>query len=630
MKSILKYLGLAGLAAGIFAACEHPDISEIFDGDAMSQEGNIAYMYTPAKTNYTWQYRASSAEGGYSITPEVAEEVVLTNVELARPAEKAVTVTLEYDTEALEELNARLIKEEGEGARQYKLFEKSKINALTFDFAVGEDKKPLILKLDGEEIFANDESHYFALPLRIASTTDDGGLISTNAGGFMLTFDISYAANQVRFASSSSNYALQVFENGEPRNDLQEAQLTWMNASFAAAENSTVKLRINNDLIASSAYPNDQPVPGAKLENDTFVLEAGQTQTDFVKLLFPNGLKGLKSGTNYQVPIEVESVSGRGMELVTSTVFTYRITTSTFVPNYVTFTKPEYTFTAKFAEGKLTNGTNRVTTDVNIKAAKAASGYTYVYIKIDNSLIDAYNQQNGTHYEAVSNASLYYDYVYLYSGYTAGSSSYNISIRFNDSMASLQSGHEYLIPITFDEARFSGGDPNIAAGLTDNVVYFKIASTEVEASYIQAASGPVGTEIPRDQFDAYTISSDEPDNLKTNHQANIRGNGTGSFYNIGDGIWIDLGQTYSLKGMSFTGSSMILTYAPKIIGMEVSTDGTSWKDLGTSDPLNSTSPNYASLKTATEARYVRLWMIQNQAGYQGAYLSPQRGIIFYQ
>ena len=628
MKSILKYLGLAGLAAGIFAACEHPDISEIFDGDAMSQEGNIAYMYTPVKTNYTWQYRASSAEGGYTITPEVAEEVVLTNVELARPAEKAVTVTLEYDTEALEELNARLIKEEGEGARQYKLFEKSKINALTFDFAVGEDKKPLILKLDGEEIFANDESHYFALPLRIASTTDDGGLISTNAGGFMLTFDISYAANQVRFASPSSTYELKIFENGELYNDLQEAQLTWMNASFAAAENSTIKLRINNDLIASSAYPNDQPVPGAKLENDTFVLEAGQTQTDFFKLLFPNGLKGLKSGTNYQVPIEIESVSGRGMELATSTVYTYRITTSTFVPNFVTFTQPDYTFTAKFAEGRLTNGTNQISTGVNVRLAKAASNYSYAYLKIDNSLIDAYNQQNGTHYEAVPNASLYYSYVYIYSGYTTGSTSYNIIVRFSDSMASLQSGHEYLIPVTFD--RFTG-DPNLAAGMTDNVFYVKITSTEVEASYILAASGPAGTEIPRDQFDAWSIKSDNPDSKGDSQQSYIRGTATGSYYILSGGLLIDLGQTYSLKGLGFTASSMFgVTYAPKIIGMEVSTDGTSWRDLGVSDPLNSASPNYASLKTATEARYVRLWIQNSQYGNNTVYLNPQRAILFYQ
>lgn len=632
MKSILKYLGLAGLAAGIFAACEHPDISEIFDGDAMSQEENIAYMYSPSVTNHSWQYRASAAEGGYTISPEISMEFPLTQVELARPAENDVTVTLDYDLEALEALNAELVKAQGEDAKQYKLFEKSKLNALSFDFAAGEDAKPLVLNFDTDEIFSGDESHYFALPLRIVSVSDNS-LISTNAGSFLLTFDIDYAVNEVKFSASSSSYALQIFENGELRNDLQEAQLCWLNANNETAETTTVKLRINNDLIASSNYPDDLPVPNVKLEKETMVIDAEQRQSDFIKLLFPNGLKALEPDKNYQIPVEIVSVTGRGAGTGEPSVYTYRITTSTFRPTYISFNQTEYTFTAKFTEdGKLTNAASSITTNVNAVASKTLTAGCYAYLKIDNSLIDAYNQQNGTQYAPVEKVSLYYSYIYFQANTTSGYSSYNVRLTFNDNMASLKSGQDYLIPVCFDE--FQSSDTNVTEGLTDNILYIKIESSVIPAAIILPASGPTGAEIPRDNLQAWTINANNPDVKGTEQTTNVKGQGTGFYFlfnTSASGLLVDLGAVYDLTGMKFASSSTFgVSYCVKTFSMEVSTDGNTWTDLGQSEELEKAIVNYAKLAKTTQARYIRLFLNKSGGNYDMAYLDPKVGLMFYQ
>lgn len=637
MKNILKYLGVVGLAAGMFAACEHPDISEIFDGDAMSQKGYIAYMYAPSTTAYEWTYHASSS--GYELSPALSDDELplLTSLRLSRPAEQAVTVKLAYDMEALDALNAQLIEQNGEAAKQYTLFESSKLNNMSYTFAKGESELPLSLLLDRDELTANEESHYFAVPLRIESVSGDN--LIANACSFLLTFDVKYVANNIKFSPSSSSYALELLESGEPRNDLQQAQLGLLSTDFAVSETTTIKLRINNDRIASSGYSSDSPVPNVTLEKDTFVLEPGGRMTESVKLLFPNGLQGLVSGKNYQVPVEIESVNGSGVVIGTPSVYTYRITTSTYYVKYVSFSQTEHVYTIQYPYGsdEKKNTTNRISTECNAVLTHAVSAASYAYLKIDDSLVEKYNQEHQTSYEVAPIKALRYQYFFISNGSSTGYSTYKVQVDISDNMSSLVKGHNYLIPVTFDTTRFSG-DSAMAESPTNNVFYIKVESEELQGVSIKPATGPTGAEIPRDNIKANSINPDTPNTMGADVTADVKGQGTANYLTFSktSGLFIDLGAEYPLTGICFNGYRQFSStgaYMPHTIGVEISTDNQTWTNLGDSDPLTQSLTVYAKFEQVRNVRYMRLYMrgaFQGNGSGATAYIDSKVGIYFYQ
>lgn len=628
---MLKYIGVVALAAG-FAACEHPDISEVFDKGAQSYEGNIAYMRAPSTTDYTLQYRASNEEGGYTVITSFNEELPLSNVQLTHASEAPVTVTLEYDTEALDALNAQLIEEQGEDAKQYQLFSKSGLNATTFTFTDGETLLPLSMQLDTEELFGTESNKYFAVPVRIASVSESGSAISSNMGNFMLKFDVEYLENAFNFSSGSQRYELRIFEEGGAYNGMEEWALSsYLRSNYPMAENTTVKLRINNSLIASSAYPEDKTISNVKLSKDTFTFEAGTAANEQISLIFADGMNSLKADENYQIPIEIETVTGHGTAKGATAVLTCRIESSVYTPKYVTFVNPEEVFDVQFDSDTkaLLNGASTAIFATTVQTALSVDKTTTVYVKRgDASLVDKYNQEHQTNYELAPNATISSTYYfYLWSG-SKLADGYSVRVQFSDSMRGLSADKTYIVPVVFD--RVNTQDTEVQ--LTDNVFYaiFKPKMVTVPMS-VSTTGSLQGTMVPRESVKAWQINMSNPDTKVTDKSDDVNGISSSTLVSINattNALLIDLGDVRLLSGFEFY--AYMSTYSIKQLGFQTSTDGAEWDVWDDTFVSAQGSVQYFTIKEPKNVRYIRF---VPKAAFSGTYVymsARAGGIKFYE
>ena len=658
MKSILKYLGMFGLAAVMFTACEQPDIDEVFDNGTMDEKNCVAYMRVPVITSHTWQYRATQDEEGYSfVNAGAATDFKVTYVQLTKPADKTVTVNLEFAQDLLDSLNAKLVEKNGEEAVQYKLFEKSKLNTMSVKIPKGKTEAELDLKLDMANEIALDEAEgHYALPLRIASVSD-GGKVSTNYNELMLTFDTSYIGNGVSFSTAAvQTYALQLYGanagvgkvEGSPRNGKDEWELApYLRTDYPVSEETTIKLRINPELIESSSYKTDVACPNVKLSKDTFVLAEGESETEPIVLIFPDGMTSMKSGTNYQIPVEIETVTGRGAEKkVSSNIITARITTSTFTPKWVTFTQTTDTYELKFnsENGKVINNSQRISYTTSVKASSAVSVYTYVYTKIDNSLVEKYNKEkgNGTTYYAIENAALYSNSFYISGNQTQSSTSYTVQIQFADEMKSLENGKKYVIPVVLDY--ITSNDLNVAISENEEeTVFYAVIDTKEVTTSMTSVPSPEGTLIDRSAMKAqvYNFSTKTNGVDRTSYIKGLQTSSWSSYLRIDsttNGLYIDLGNTYTLSCIEFHVNASYRNDI-KICTLEVSTDGTTYTVLEDSDSLtpgnaDSNWVQYIKLKNPQQCRYLRFGVKSSNYSPTGnyAYLDggTGKGMNFYE
>ena len=631
MKKMLKYLGVVALAAGLFAACEHPDISEIFDDGVMSQDTNIAYMQAPVVTAHSWQYRASSAEDGYTFLSNVNREYLLTMLKIGKPADKDLHVTLEYDMEALEALNASLAgdgEEEIENPKQYKLLDKSTID-MNVVIPKGETEIPVCINMDYSDFFEGERDTNYAVPLRIASIED--GVVSTNLNSFMVTFDTDYITNNFSFSTATQTYALQLFESGEPRTGTNEWELSaYLQSKYEMAENTTVKLRINNSLIASSSTPNDVAATNVKLSKDTFTFGADDMANEPLSLIFSDGMASLKAGNTYQIPIEIETITGHGAAKGQTTVLTCRITTAVYRPKYITFMASEYEWEAKFSNttGELLNGSTQISTTVGIKSSVAVSAYAYIYYGIDESLVSKYNKEHNTNYTCPEGISVPTSYLYLSNGSSQTGTSYTVKVNFSSMADALTPGKDYVVPIVL--TKFTSNDQDIT--LTDDVCYVVIKTKKVDLPLSQEEA-PVGTIIPTTNIKAWTINMNTDPNVKgVDRTASVNGTSTSSYMTINattSALLIDLGDVYKLSDIEFN-TYYSANYSLRVLGLQTSTDGTTWDVWEDSYMPTPAMTQYIKVVNPKEVRYIR-FLARNSFTSTTIYVAPNRGgIRFYE
>lgn len=623
------------------AACATDDIIEIRDFDYDAQ---VIYLKQPAKTGYNMEYRA--IPDGYDYTSDgIGEYVDVAEIFCTKPATKDIEVGLAIDTEYIDSYNAEEMAAAEAEEREPVLLtlpENLEFESPTVVIKKGEyiSSTPIRIHCLNQDDFqtGGEPVKNVVFPVKIASTTEGKVTIDETRNSTAISFASKFVSNAAAWSSTATTtYPLQLFESGEPRNGLESVDLSqYIKLTYPAAENTTVKLKINYDLIANSSYPNAKPLTKASLSKTTLTIAEGEDRTneeDVLSLLFPDGMAEMVSGTNYLIPIEIESVSGFGLETpTTQNVIYYYITTSTFIPNWVTFTESERSWTLNFSneDGTRLNTASQIDFGATVRTQRAISQTAYVYLKIDNSLIEKYNKEHNTSYEAVSDDEdlMVTSYMYISTNASQPSSSYTVKITFYGGMESIQKGHKYLIPVTID--RIQCNDTNVAAGEDGNSVFYAIIETaEVDPPAIQSSpSIPAGTQVPIDNIKAniYTLTTGA---LGVDWTNNVTGRGSSmAAWNFNsNGMQIDLGSEYNLTGLQFNVYSA--TYGVRMFKMFVSDDNSQWTEVGESNVLTQAAAQNAVLRKPVNARYIRLQVIAGYYSYGYVYLNGTKGILFY-
>ena len=241
---------------------------------------------------------------------------------------------------------------------------------------------------------------------------------------------------------------------------------------------------------------------------------------------------------------------------------------------------------------------------------KRAAGDIRVTYVIDNSLIDTYNDENGTDYIAVPDELILIENPTLVIPKGEMQSAEAFNIKLNDppeKLALLDKDSRYLIPVRLDEA--NGGGSDISTSLN------RPSYITIEVSNNVIATGEdtsnAGTEVT--DFTGWAATCSTGDDVS----AMLDGNKNNYFQISSDSpfdVTVDMGKEYkfgAIKGMlyeiywgnyGFDNGSF-----PQGMTISVSTDGTNWLELGE-------NPNGDSWSAATNivfagtitARYIKL------------------------
>lgn len=224
------------------------------------------------------------------------------------------------------------------------------------------------------------------------------------------------------------------------------------------------------------------------------------------------------------------------------------------------------------------------------RCTKPAPKDIKVNVKIDESLVAAYNAEHGTNYALLTGVKLEKDYLTIPKGQYVSNDTIKV-VHTTDHQDLLENGTSvYLLPVVID---------NFTSSLTkseQSVAYLTYSATEVLGRVIREY---IGTEIDRS---GWTVTYDGTDitNIAT------KNSGYKTIKKGGE-IIMDLGTQYDVKtvGVEFDYS---ISYAGKSFSVAYSEDGTNYTEAG--EYFN----EYETLKVIVEffdplpCRYIKITM----------------------
>lgn len=231
-----------------------------------------------------------------------------------------------------------------------------------------------------------------------------------------------------------------------------------------------------------------------------------------------------------------------------------------------------------------------------VYCTKPAKGDIKVSMKIDESLVAAYNEENGTEYKFLSEVKLASDKLVVKSGEYVSADS--LKLIHTDYESIIEAGtSSYLVPVVITEVIGSGK----LSESRPRVVYFIYEAAELFAEVTNQYTGVQiedrsGWKIYEDDFGGYDITSELTD---------------GSIYS--DGWWyapitlcVDLGTVYdNITNVGIRWYADYASYSSETIKVEVSVDNNEYKDLGTYD-CGGISPAVLDVYDPQQARYLKI------------------------
>lgn len=358
--------------------------------------------------------------------------------------------------------------------------------------------------------------------------------------------------------------------------------------------NPTLKIKAG-EYISTKAVQQDILVPNPDDENQA---PEPSTETvyvqDSIKVSFgDNHNENFQTGhPNLILPIVITSVNNSGVTISKSSRI-FLTFSSDYKANMISF---EY-LTTKYIDDAVDNWQN-VYKDVNLTSffncKWNADDAITITAKVNNDLINAYNEANATNYLPMTGCSVTTSTINI----PEGANNADLQVKLGD-YTGVVNGDEYLVPIEFTVTSGEGAE------LDSDVAYILVQYIPLQLTcYINTAPYSV-TAITKGAD--WTCTYTENDGVQQDYSAILNSTSySNKTLNPGGVIEADLGQEYSAD-LFFVRFGAYYYNSASLVNVETSLDGTTWTSWGDADFGNWGYSNSAYIEFSKQAkfRYIR-------------------------
>lgn len=418
-----------------------------------------------------------------------------------------------------------------------------------------------------------------------------------------------YTQNYAYFYQPNSTFAaLEYKANGEFLIDVDDP-LKVMPVRFTKPAPSDTKVEVWIDPAAVEEYnstnnSNYVLLSGAKILNPEMLIKQGEYISADSVLVDLGDHKQFQDGSkDYIVPVCIKSA---GSAVVSKSSRIFLTFTSTYRANFVSIEESMIVEVDEDEDAWATMYKNQTIDITGLWNADVAIGGN---AKIDNSLIDTYNEEHGTSYKALAGTTVTPTFAV-----SQGSINGTVTVTLGD-YSGVMSGEEYLVPVVLSDLTGEGAE------LATNTCYLVIRKLLVQISTGWYGLSGLTKLAYESTWSASTSWSSGSDDMTTQ----LQGDQTYLWIYEGDEALVDLGEVKTIR--QFYTKYYAWYYAVMTLdNLQTSTDGVTWKDWGNAS-LGDEQEWYVYWNKAVKFRYIKwTW---GAPSYSDDYGSVLYNISFY-
>ena len=293
---------------------------------------NYVYIYSPLETDNSLEYK-----GNGTFLTQIAPECDLNPVRCTKPAPERLVAHFAIDGSLVDDYN----KKHGTG---YTFLKSAELENASLVIEQGKyiSADSLKVKFTDMTEFQSGAEKYI-LPIALTSVDGSGISISQNSKIF-LTFTSTYKVNHVAIASGGE---AKVYYSEGKWVEPADSRVSWNNmfsTDWAADDDITLSLEINNNLIDSYNSLNGtnyEQMPNVSLEHAVMHIRKGDLgPEETLVLLSSDNMASLELDKDYVVPVCVTEVSGVGAGKNEDKSVCYLVVKARKLPNYYVAEEP--------------------------------------------------------------------------------------------------------------------------------------------------------------------------------------------------------------------------------------------------------------------------------------------------
>lgn len=332
-----------------------------------------------------------------------------------------------------------------------------------------------------------------------------------------------------------------------------------------------------------------------QLENSVLHIKKGEyISADSLKVHYTDMTEFQSGAENYLLPITVTSIEGSGVSISENSKI-YLTFSSIYKANSVTIGSSR-SINLEYENGGFINLLERMELENMLISDWVADENINVSLKVDPSLINAYNAVNGTDYVLMPNATFEHSTITIKKN--AQTPEENVVLTFSDAMASVRMGENYILPIVISEVN------GVGAGIGETAAAYIIFQT-VEKLSLSVKDVPIGTVIS--DFSGWNVTFDGSATNSTGRKSwiNLVTNPGSSvdYFVASKPLVIDMNRLETVSAVQIKYFSS--RYSPgSTVVVETSMDGIDYK-IGQCELTASLAHNFV-FQYPAEIRYIRI------------------------
>lgn len=583
MKNIMKYTAAAAAMIVALSSCEEfEDYTVTVDGAP-----TLAYVNTGDENLFSTlvSHRPTGSSGNFS-----TEFYVRCNT----PVHAATTVSLVYDASLVENYNAEHETQYAALPEEYLVMENA---TLTLPENSVQTEEPLRLSLNESADLAALTERYYLAALRIESP----GMASSEMLGAVYLL-VETETNLIRPITSTDDMA------GFPAGDRSEWTADCANfANLFDGSSSTSSSFSASDNVVTIDMKTTHMMTGLSINGGTMSrlsIEYSLDGKSWSQGGTPVDGETVNSGSTTYVAI-YDYVEARYLRLTIDFSSSRSASISELDVYMIESTDPTlYLMTGEnnLLTGKITHKKG-VGSTCDLEAAfkvyttiSSQNGYQAT-VAADNSLIAAYNEQNGTSYEALPSENLLLENASQTIAGGDNASENEVRISLQGDLSGLTAKVGYLVPL-----KLTTSSSDAVVSESRGVVYVRINVENNVIRDIDSADDMVG--FPAGGSSAWTADCGDAANLFDGNN----GTAVSGLSSSGNVITVDMKQTQMVTGLH------LYTYGIGNVSIAYSLDGETWDTAGTvadgesvyNGSTWSAGDYYVALADYVEARYLQL------------------------